>query len=237
MPIKGQPIPWPRILAEGAAIVVSILLAFAIDAAWQHRGEVAEEREILVGLEAEYVDLRDRLEFWAQMNRQGMSLIERYLSGEARSMSRGELEELFVHSMLANVLDQGGPLDALLASGRLERIEDRAIRVRLAKWPDWLEDIHTNDLSARDFAFREIAPFLAERGIPRVLCPEGEWACAPDDTIPRDYVELSENPQFRALLLFRRGLMWMAAADHEQATVEANELLAMISDRLDALGG
>jgi hypothetical protein len=121
MPIKGQPIPWPRILAEGAAIVVSILLAFAIDAAWQHRGE--------------------------------------------------------------------------------------------------------------------IAPFLAERGIPRVLCPEGEWACAPDDTIPRDYVELSENPQFRALLLFRRGLMWMAAADHEQATVEANELLAMISDRLDALGG
>ena len=41
MPIKGQPIPWPRILAEGAAIVVSILLAFAIDAAWQHRGEIA----------------------------------------------------------------------------------------------------------------------------------------------------------------------------------------------------
>ena len=45
MPIKGQPVPWARITAEGAAIVVSILLAFAIDAAWQHRGEVAEERE------------------------------------------------------------------------------------------------------------------------------------------------------------------------------------------------
>lgn len=47
-----QEIPWARISAEAAAIVVSILLAFAIDAAWQHRGEVAEEREILVGLEA-----------------------------------------------------------------------------------------------------------------------------------------------------------------------------------------
>ena len=70
--ITGQSIPWPPIPTEGAAIVVSILLAFAIDAARQHRGEVAEEREILVGLEAGYVGLRDRLEYWAQMNRRGL---------------------------------------------------------------------------------------------------------------------------------------------------------------------
>ncbi len=63
--MTDRQIPWIRISAEGAAIVVSILLAFAIDAAWQHRGEVAEEREILVGLEAEFVDLSERLEFWA----------------------------------------------------------------------------------------------------------------------------------------------------------------------------
>ena len=31
-----------RIVAEGTAIIVSILLAFAIDAAWERRGEFAE---------------------------------------------------------------------------------------------------------------------------------------------------------------------------------------------------
>ena len=236
MPITGQPIPWARITAEGVAIVVSILLAFAIDAAWQHRGEVREEREILVGLEAEFVDLSDRLEFWAQMNRNGASLIDRYLSDDLQAMSRLELEELFIYAMLANVLDQGGPLDALLASGRLERIDDREIRARLAKWPDWLEDIHTNDLSIRDYAFREIAPFLAANGIPRVLCPDGQWACAPDETIPGDYIELSKDAQFRALLIFRRSMMNMTAGDHENALAAAEELLNLIRARLDALG-
>jgi hypothetical protein len=190
MQTKRQPIPWGRITAEGAAIVVSILLAFAIDAAWQHRGDVAEEREILVGLEAEYVDLSARLKTWADMNRDGSRLIKEFLSGGAAQMSREELESVFIHAMLANVLDQGGALDALLASGRLERISDRNIRVKLAKWPDWLEDIHTNDLSIRDFAFREVAPFLADHGIPRALCAEGTFLCVPDETVPTDYIAL-----------------------------------------------
>ena len=44
---------------------------------------------------------------------------------------------------MVNVLDHGGALDALLSLRRLELIRDREIRARLAKWPDWLEDIHT----------------------------------------------------------------------------------------------
>ncbi len=43
-------IDWPRLLAEGAAIVVSILLAFGIDAWWDDRQERIEERKILLGL-------------------------------------------------------------------------------------------------------------------------------------------------------------------------------------------
>lgn len=42
-----------RILAEGAAIVLSILLAFAIDAAWDESVERREERTRLEGLRDE----------------------------------------------------------------------------------------------------------------------------------------------------------------------------------------
>lgn len=42
--------PWPRILAEGAAIVVSILLAFWIQASWEERKEQGDEQVVLQSL-------------------------------------------------------------------------------------------------------------------------------------------------------------------------------------------
>ena len=41
----SRPIPWLRVFAEGAVIVVSILLAFGIDAWWEGR----QERASLIG--------------------------------------------------------------------------------------------------------------------------------------------------------------------------------------------
>ena len=68
---ETKTIPWKRLAVEAAAIVVSILLAFGIDAWWDARNDVVEEREILIGLEIEYVDLRARLDQWARFNRNG----------------------------------------------------------------------------------------------------------------------------------------------------------------------
>jgi hypothetical protein len=53
-----NPIPWGQLTVEGIAIIVSILQAFWIDAWWDDRQNVDEEREILIGLETEFVDLK-----------------------------------------------------------------------------------------------------------------------------------------------------------------------------------
>ena len=233
---ETQNIPWKRLSAEGAAIVISILLAFGIDAWWDARNELAEEREILLGLDAEYVDLRARLDQWAEFNRTGMAILEEYLSDSVAEMDRESIEWVFAYGYLINVLDQGGALDALLASGRLEKIADRDIRNRLAKWPDWLEDIHTNDLSFRDYGLREITPFMTKHGIPMTVCPEGEWVCPEPGPIPPIYLELAEDPEFRAILTMRRITMWATAQDLESARSQADELLVMIRKRLDEIG-
>ncbi len=47
---KRIEIHWPRILAEGAAIVVSILLAFWIQAWWDERQDRSDELVILAAL-------------------------------------------------------------------------------------------------------------------------------------------------------------------------------------------
>ena len=192
--VRGE-LPWTTLFIEGVAIVVSILLAFAIDAWWDQRKDRAEERDILIGLEMEFIDLRERLESWAVFNQDGFGMLDRFLSDSVSDMDSSEFEQVFIRSFLVNVLDQGGPLDALLASGRLEKIRDDEIRARLAKWPDWLEDIHTNDLSIRDFAWREIGPALAKHGIPVIFYFSGvhEDYHGPGDTPDKiRYPKMSE---------------------------------------------
>ena len=51
---KHREIPWPRILVEGAVIIVSILLAFGIDAWWDGRQELEEEQRLLLALKSEF---------------------------------------------------------------------------------------------------------------------------------------------------------------------------------------
>ena len=229
-------IPWNTIAVEAIAIVLSILLAFSIDAWWDGRKDRLEEREILAGLEVEFTDLRERLERWAKENRNGISFIEQFLSDSVSGMDLQAIESTFMYASIVNVLDQGGAVDALLDSGRLEKIGDRDIRNRLLKWPDWLEDIHTNDLSARSYAMQEVIPFLSEHGFPRTVCPtESFYICSAPGAPPQSYVRLAEDLEFRAILINRR--MWMnaIARDHEDAREQADEILDLIGQRLEVL--
>ena len=228
-------IPWKRIAVEAAAIVVSILMAFWIDAWWDGRKDQLEEQEILVGLEVEFVDLRERLDQWAQFNRTGISFIEQFLSDSVTEMDLRSVESVFTYASLVNVLDQGGALDALLASGRLERISDRSIRARLLKWPDWLEDIHTNDLSSRSYVMGEIVPFLAKYGFPNKTCPAPELflICSESGPVPPAFFQLADAQEFRAMLIMRRAWMRSAAQDHEDASDEADKILLMLRASLE----
>ena len=51
---ETQKISWKRLAVEAAAIVASILLAFAIDAWWENRQDRADELLILRALKAEF---------------------------------------------------------------------------------------------------------------------------------------------------------------------------------------
>ena len=53
---RGASLQWRRILAEGMAIVVSILLAFGIQAWWDDQQDRAEEQELLTALRQEFVE-------------------------------------------------------------------------------------------------------------------------------------------------------------------------------------
>ena len=72
----GRNIPWLRVAAEGVAILVSILLAFAVQAGWEGRQARQELRELLVLLDDELSHNGDLLQTSLDAHRNILESIE-----------------------------------------------------------------------------------------------------------------------------------------------------------------
>ena len=92
-----QKIPWKRLSVEAAAIVASILLAFAIDAWWDHRNDLIVEDEILRDLEDEFIMNRERLLEVIEFTRTYTQGVQRLLTAyESGTFSSDSIESLGV---------------------------------------------------------------------------------------------------------------------------------------------
>ena len=229
--MRPYSIAWKPLFAEAAAIILSILAAFAIDAWWDLRADVREEREILLGLRAEFQEVADRLDGWATFNGAKADLVHRALAHPVQPLSEAAADSLYSSMPYVNVIDRGGgSLDALLSSGRLELIRDRALRESLARWPDRMEDIHTNDLSVREYVWGSLLPYMATRGVPEGLCPEVPF-CVDDAVLPEPYRALLGDPTFRSLLTHLEAMFSIIGADH----LEARDTARALVQRIDTL--
>ena len=144
------------------------------------------------------------------------------------------MDSLFSSMIFVNVLDKGGGLiETLVNDGRLELIRDEKIRIKLMRWPDMLEDIHTNDLSVRDIVWREVSPYLAKFGIPEFSCESYQIYCYQNRPISDAYLNVLEDDQFKALLRLRHVGFQASVADHQSKAIEAQTTLNLIEDYLD----
>ncbi len=245
--MKGEGIRWVRLTAEGGAIVVSILLAFVIDAGWDRRGEIVEEGEILTGLRAHFEDVQARLDLWVGIYRVQEDLTARGLTESGMGMSAAAADSMLSSVWVVNVIDRGGgPLDALLASGRLELIRDRQLRERLASWPDRMEDIHTNDLSFRGFVWEALLPYMASHGVPDGSCVPslraaqeligervtGFLYCVHETGLPESSRALMTDPEFRSLLTYVHMFRGAISGDYADARDAARDVISLIEANL-----
>ncbi|MCL7963402.1 MAG: hypothetical protein M8860_11195 [marine benthic group bacterium] len=122
-------IPWLRVLVEGAVIVVSILLAFALDA-HDMNAHLAEH-------------LRSAL-------------------GRVDEGSEVAVSDTLIGPLLPQVTADvtTGSLDAFIAAGGLELVEDVEIRRHLLDWPTRIEDLLDDETYLRNFAAAHLASYL-----------------------------------------------------------------------------
>lgn len=135
---RPRSLPWLRIIIQGVVIVGSILLAFAIDAAWDVRQDRVKEEAylsgILVDLRSDSADLDDRRVTAIR----GMEAADRLLElrrDPGATASPDSLAAWFLHSAFVDnfqVLDH--TYREVLGAGGLSVIRDESLRRQIADY-------------------------------------------------------------------------------------------------------
>jgi len=137
----NQETPWNRLAIEALVIVISILLAFAIDAWWDGRQELREEQIILEQLYEEFIQNQESLRFSEDTHRQQRDSIAdmlRIIAQQGDPPGSYDLPEVFFSYGRSGGLGyhtwepSRGVIDSLIASGRIGLIRDNVLRVELS---------------------------------------------------------------------------------------------------------
>ena len=161
----AQNIPWKRIAVEAAAIVASILLAFAIDAGWQEYVEDQRERQVLNALLDDFETTKANIKAWRNFHLAVQQSNTKLLKAVTSS------EITLTDDQIGRLLSQltwwdgeshfsTGALNSLVYGGDLSLIEDDALRQLLADWPSQIQYVESQQQQDYDFFLNVWTPFL-----------------------------------------------------------------------------
>ena len=157
-----------RIFGEGIAIVVSILIAFGIDAWWEARQERELELAELANLRADFdfnLEEADRFAAWHSMTAESARRLLTLSRADSLDPNPLAMDSLILNTLIlpGSYNPRQGALAALLASGGVGRLRDPELRLRLGSWSGTLEDLTEDELSLWRDSQERWTPAVQER--------------------------------------------------------------------------
>jgi len=216
-------IPWTRISVEGAAIVLSILLAFSIEAWWDDRQDREDERVVLASL---LEDFRAKKKLVVNQRTYNEALLSStkallYATTEAdHGLSSASIDLLLVDISFNNnaALWSAPLLQSLVSSGDLSLNSNVHLRNSLVAWSGRFARLR--EVMARDVYFfdNRLMVFMESNvSMPQLLniigpipgLPEYSYDYGGDFSIVErvDHSKLLSNQQFQGLLARRSILL------------------------------
>ena len=141
-------IPWPRIFAEGAAIVVSILLAFSIQAWWDKRIQDEQLQGHLAALNRDFDQMHEgAMASYTNAKRAVNSGIELMTGISTRKdWHRETAVNLLVATITYEVFSPSiGGYEALISSGSVEFLTSNTLKRELAAFFGSFEDTRSSE--------------------------------------------------------------------------------------------
>lgn len=145
---NNRNIPWSRIFGEGVIIVVSILLAFWIQAWWDSRNEAIQRDAYLVALARDFEQMHVRAEEshgWATRGSESGRQLSALLQNGATIDQEFARESLF-HLLSYEVFSPSvGAYQALLSTGNLDLLDNGALKLELRDFFGYFDDVRATE--------------------------------------------------------------------------------------------
>jgi hypothetical protein len=210
-----QSIQWGRLSAEGVAIIVSILLAFGIQAWWDEREQLDDERIVLQSLLTDISRLQSRL---VRDKRISDFLIEsavKLLQAAAdlsQPINEREIDKLIGNLQLTHAGSEweSGPLNSLMMGGDISRISNTKLVQKLADLHTRIKRLQDNWRSESSDFHDYMLPFLRRNAnyVQIVVASAGGPGMNPEFKFPeltvsnrRKHSELLSMTEFQGLLV------------------------------------
>jgi len=168
----ARSIPWARVFAEGAVIVVSILLGLGIDAWWSginsHRVAYADLAAVLEELEGGRTEI-EAVDRWNQRMLSGLLSLRDLLEAVPVDTEVLVTDTLLIPATGLAVADPpSAVLEAFLSSGHIQEVPPGELRQGLLGWGAVLQDLRDDQVHARDLVDAELYPqVMHETGLNR----------------------------------------------------------------------
>jgi len=226
---------------EGAAIVVSILLAFTIDAWWEERALRIEEQQVLQGMRSEFLATRDVLSGHLNEHLLDLKTFEDFLGAVGNSGI--EKAGLIVDATLMALLNPptsdvgNGTLDALLSSGRIEILTNKTLRAKLAAWEGVMGEVRDDQVLNVKSVFEIHIPYFVTKNIPAGVAMHqwyDEWPLPrrmPSDD-PELVPRLLGDENLRVMVEIIYGYKRHLTEEFDIAIAEVNAILAEIDSSI-----
>lgn len=173
----GRRARWLRITAEGAVIVASILLAFAIDAWWDRQQDREDEREALAVLVEELDSVIEQMtEFrrFAEDKSRAAIDLRAILNAPVPIERRDDVNDLMMRNLLRRTvsLPRSGYTD-LVSTGAMRVISDQELRARILQVYERAERVER--------IIEKNTALSTDRLLMDALIGSGLWTVGPQD--------------------------------------------------------
>ncbi len=188
-------IPWSRIFVEGVAIIVSILLAFAIDAWWADRQERREETHALDVLIS---DLDLTIEQLTEFQSHAENIVDASLSAykaladDVIATDRESVSDLVIKSRFRRTMKlPRAAYTNLLSTGDIRFIRDRRLRDSIIQFYQMVE--------RNELIIEKNSTLSTDVNLSQVLVRNGLFLPLPDEVALNDII-VDRNAKIRSVL-------------------------------------
>ncbi len=149
-------------LGQGLLVVVSILIAFGLDAFWEDSKERGDLHEDLANISAELQENRARVEYHLDMSQRMVDAFDVLLGAIDSEQGAATVPDttLWLTTITPSLDASLGAIDALIASGRMAVVSNSELSRRLAGLRDRVHDAVEEQVQATEVQYSLVIPHL-----------------------------------------------------------------------------